>query len=83
MALKDHVLLVQTTSEANVGARVRKVRAAEAFPWCKRAGLRIHVHGWGVHGLRVVDMANEEPDWSSILRMKHKNHLVTQEDLKL
>ena len=35
------------------------------------------------HGLRVVDMAKEEPDWSAILRMRHKNHLVTQEDLKL
>lgn len=83
IALKDHVLLVQTTSYSNIAARVKKIQAAHAFPHCKRAGVLIHVHGWSEQGLRIVDMAGEVPDYSAMLRKKHKGHLVTQKDLGL
>lgn len=83
VALKDHALLVQTTSETNVNARMRKIVCSEWLEPCKRAGFLIHVHGWGAHGLRVIDMTLAVPDWSAIVRMKHKGHLARQEDLGL
>lgn len=66
VALKDHVLLVQTTSDTNVSARMRKIQGSEAFEACKRAGVRVHVHGWGVGGLRLVDMTarNADGQWA-------------------
>ena len=62
LALKDHVLLVQTTSAENVSARVRKIQGCEAFEACKRAGVQVHVHGWGVDGLRLIDMTARNAD---------------------
>jgi len=62
LALKDHVLLVQTTSHENVAARMRKIQRCASFEACKRAGVRVHVHGWGVGGLRVVDMTARDVD---------------------
>ena len=67
-AMKDYVLLVQTTSSSNVSARVRKIQQCEAFEACKRAGVRVHVHGWGVGGLRLVDMTARDPDGSWTFR---------------
>ena len=63
VALKDHVLLVQTTSLSNIAARAKKIQCSEAFEHCKRAGMRIHVHGWSARtGLKIVDMTNEATD---------------------
>lgn len=62
MALKDHVLLVQTTSAENVSARMRKIQRCESFHACKRAGVLVHVHGWGLRGLKVIDMTARNPD---------------------
>ena len=64
IAMKDHVLLVQTTSESNISTRVRKIQRCESFEACKRAGVRVHVHGWGLGGLKVIDMTAREPDGS-------------------
>lgn len=68
MALREHVLLVQTTSAANVSARVRKIQANLAFEYCKRAGVLIHVHGWGDGGVRVIDMTAKDADGNWIYR---------------
>jgi hypothetical protein len=62
---------------------VKKIQGSDAFPRCKRAGVLIHVHGWGAGGLRIVDMAGAAPDYSAMLRRKHKGHFVTQADLGL
>lgn len=90
VALKDHVLLVQTTSRSNMTARMHKIQCSEAFEPCKRAGMRIHVHGWDARvGLKIVDMTNEPSDWAGILlaqktrRQKRSGHLITQADLSL
>lgn len=83
ICLREHVLLVQTTSTANISARIKKIQSSEAFEWAKRAGMLIHVHGWGAGGVRVIDMTNEKIDWSAVLRRKHKGHMATQEDLAL
>lgn len=83
IALKTHVLLVQTTSRSNTSARMKKIQASEAFEWCKRAGMLIHVHGWGAGGVQVIDMSNALPNWSAILRQKKKGLFVTQADLNL
>lgn len=42
----DGVLLVQTTSGSNVSARVRKIADSEHVGAIRKAGIRIHVHGW-------------------------------------
>jgi hypothetical protein len=38
---------VQTTSRANVAARVKKIAESEHLPAILRAGWKIEVHGWG------------------------------------
>lgn len=40
------VLAVQTTSAANVSARVRKIAESEHIGTIRDAGWSIHVHGW-------------------------------------
>jgi len=62
IALKEHVLLVQTTTHENMGARIRKIQRCESFEACKRAGVLVHVHGWGLGGLKVVDMTMRAAD---------------------
>lgn len=62
LALKDHVLIVQTTSATNVSARVKKIQRCESFEACKRAGIRVHVHGWGLDGLKCIDMTARDAD---------------------
>ena len=42
----DGVLLVQTTSGSNVAARVKKIADSEHADAIRKAGIRIHVHGW-------------------------------------
>lgn len=37
---------VQTTTAANVAARVKKIRASEHFPRVREAGWIVVVHGW-------------------------------------
>lgn len=40
------VLAVQTTSAANVSARLRKIADAPTLPYLRDAGIAVHVHGW-------------------------------------
>lgn len=40
------VLAVQTTSAANVAARVRKIAEHDNVAAVREAGIAIHVHGW-------------------------------------
>lgn len=68
LAMLDHVLLVQTTSQTNVAARVKKIQRCESFEACKRAGVRVHVHGWGLGGLVVIDMTARAEDGSWVHR---------------
>ena len=76
IALREHVLLVQTTSAANMRARMKKIQCCKSFDPCKRAGVLVHVHGWGEGGLRVVNMTAKDAEgnfiyatlWDSILR---------------
>lgn len=37
---------VQTTSKANMAARITKIVESEAYPYMVRAGWEIVVHGW-------------------------------------
>lgn len=39
------LLIVQTTSDSNVSARVKKIKGAPAYPIVAKA-MRIEVHGW-------------------------------------
>ena len=62
LALRDgETLAVQTTSAANVSARVKKIADAEATADIRKAGWRILVHGWKKVGnryqLREVDVS--------------------------
>ncbi len=53
------VLGVQTTSAANVSARVRKIGDSEYAPKLREAGIRLEVHGWakGKPEPRIVDVS--------------------------
>lgn len=42
----DGTLAVQTTSDANVAARVRKIAESPNVAALREAGWAIHVHGW-------------------------------------
>ena len=64
----SETLGVQTTSNSNVPARVRKITESELLPVLREAGWLIHVHGWqkkpAVRGgkaqvwkLRTVDLS--------------------------
>ena len=69
MALgKRRVLLVQTTTEENISARVDKIQHLEAFEACKQAGVLVHVHGWGLGGVKVVDMTAREADGTWVFK---------------
>lgn|SRR5690349_901504 len=62
LAIRDgETLAVQTTSASNVSARVKKIADADATPDIRRAGWRMHVHGWRRKGrnwiVRVVDVS--------------------------
>lgn len=47
LGVKDgKILAVQTTSLSNIGARVKKIKISEAFPFLKAAGWSIQVWGW-------------------------------------
>jgi hypothetical protein len=46
------VLAVQTTTTANMYARIEKCRANPVFPIWKEAGNRFIVHGWAKRGGR-------------------------------
>ncbi|MFM2193987.1 MAG: hypothetical protein RLZZ460_657 [Chloroflexota bacterium] len=59
---QNEVVGVQTTSGANVSARVRKIAEHENTPRIRKAGIRILVHGWrknsaGKYVLREVDVS--------------------------
>jgi hypothetical protein len=59
---ENETLAVQTTSGSNVSARVKKIADAEATPDMRKAGWRIHVHGWtkganNRYRLREVDVS--------------------------
>ena len=56
----DEVLGVQSTSGSNVASRVTKIAEHENVGAVRKAGIRIHVHGWrkaanGRWTLREVD----------------------------
>lgn len=61
LAVGDDILAVQTTSASNVAARVKKITESAALPVLRKAGIRIHVHGWrksrGRWVLREVDLS--------------------------
>lgn len=40
------ILAVQCTSAGNMADRLTKLRASDALPVLKRAGVAVHVHGW-------------------------------------
>ena len=42
----SETVAVQTTSRANMSARVKKIAEAEATPYMREAGWTILVHGW-------------------------------------
>lgn len=47
LCVKDgQTLAVQTTSDSNVSARVRKITESEFLPEVRKAGWLVHVHGW-------------------------------------
>ena len=47
LAIRDgETLLVQTTSGSNVSARVKKIAESDAIGDIRKAGWRVHVHGW-------------------------------------
>lgn len=47
IALRDgEVLFVQTTSDSNVSARVRKIADNEHTASARKAGVRLEIHGW-------------------------------------
>jgi hypothetical protein len=47
LAIKENeVLGVQTTSYDNINARIKKIKASEAYPIAKSANMKIVVHGW-------------------------------------
>lgn len=42
----DETLAVQTTTKANMSARIRKISESENVGFVRDAGWRIEVHGW-------------------------------------
>lgn len=52
---------VQTTSNGNVAARVRKIAESQHIAALREAGWTLHVHGWAKKGnrwqLRMVDVS--------------------------
>ena len=46
LAVGPGTLAVQTTTGANLSARVKKLRASPAVPILEAAGWRITAHGW-------------------------------------
>ena len=61
LALKENETLgVQCTSASNVSARVRKIAESDTVANVRKAGWKIHVHGWtkGQRGApRIVDVS--------------------------
>ena len=58
----DEVIIVQTTSSANMAARIAKITEHPNLPAVRRAGIRIVVHGWrkssaGTWTLRETDIS--------------------------
>lgn len=57
----SETLGVQTTSNANVAARVRKIAESEHIAALREAGWTLHVHGWRKKNnrweLRTVDVS--------------------------
>ena len=91
LALREHVLLVQTTSRTNVNARIRKIQSAIAFEPCRRAGVLVHVHGWGDGGVHVTDMTAKDSDgnwvysvlWDSIVRAGRRSRKRPRTQIRL
>jgi hypothetical protein len=58
------VLLVQVTSRANVGARVKKIRRSPLVPTILKAGVVAEVHGWsridGRWTLKRIEIRGDE-----------------------
>lgn len=63
LAIKDgETLAVQTTSRVNISARAKKIADHENTPMVRRAGWKIHIHGWdkGANGrwrVKIVDVS--------------------------
>ena len=62
LAIKENeTLAVQTTSYSNISARVRKISEHDNVGAVRKAGWKIHVHGWHKVGSRweckVVDVS--------------------------
>lgn len=56
---RGEVLAVQTTSDANLSARVRKIEDSPLLPRVREAGIRIVVHGWKAMPAKVGAKAGE------------------------
>lgn len=69
LAFRGHeTILVQTTSDANVSARIKKILdIPEAHAWASGAARAIVVHGWGKKGkparwqCRIVPVLTDKP----------------------
>jgi carbonic anhydrase len=63
VALRDDITLgVQTTSNGNVSARVKKIADSPMLPHVREAGWHLEVHGWAKDKsnrwqIRVVDIS--------------------------
>ncbi len=62
LAIKDNeTLAVQTTSYSNISARAKKIADHENVGAVRKAGWKIHIHGWHKVGnrweCRVVDVS--------------------------
>jgi hypothetical protein len=50
------IVLVQTTTIANIAAREKKIRAKPHTEFLLRAGVRIAIHGWGRNQFKEVEL---------------------------
>lgn len=62
LAIKENeVLAVQTTSASNMSARANKIADSENVGMVRKAGIKIHIHGWTKNGrkweCKVMDVS--------------------------
>ena len=62
LAIKENeVLAVQTTSASNMSARASKIADSENVGMVRKAGIKIHIHGWIKNGrkweCKVMDVS--------------------------
>ncbi len=89
LALRQgETLLVQTTTYGNRLARVAKIQAIPEFRLVRLAGWQVHVHGWrdnddAAQGLEVIDMANLDVIWDTVVRQVGRRKGVPRKQVEL